>query len=741
MTDSHDDAWTITAEGEAGEMGLAARFAVGNGFFGIKAGGTLRGPGEAPGAARAYLAGLFDTPRGPGLLPGQDVPALVPMHWPRLTIRRAGAPLAFPRRRLTLDMKRGLLDEDYGAAGGLRCRTRHLASAETPHLALQLVWLEAEEAQEITLEAAFDGMEGDLVPEGQDETLAAWRTGCGTRRIVIATEAELSVEGEALTAHRPEPFHHAWRWRARRGEVAVFARFIVAIREELDGADPRPAARAALAAARRQGWQGALAAHEAAMARRWETADLRLEGDPAAQQALRFAIHHLLACANPADPRVSIGARALSGEDYRGHVFWDTEIYLLPFYSYVWPEAARALLLYRHRTLDGARAKARAMGWRGALYAWESAETGAETTPERVIGPEGKPVEVLCGRLEQHISADIAHAVWQHWQISGDADFLREAGAEILLETARFWASRASLEADGRRHIRNVIGPDEYHEGVDDNAYTNLMARWTIERGLETAALMRARFPRDWAALSARLALGEAEMAQWSAAADGLVTGFDPGRGLFEQFAGYFAREDIALADLPDRSRPVDVVLGRERVQGSQLIKQADVVALLALQPELVDDATAAANFAYYDARTGHGSSLSRVFHGLVAARLGRIETAEAHFRAASGIDLGPAVSASAGGVHIATQGGLWQLAVLGFLGLRHEAEGLSLSPRLPPTWSEMTLRLHWQGRRLRVQISQGGAVRAWLEAGEAMSLRVLGTAHRLAPGAVLALG
>src|SRR5262249_4098369 len=160
--------------------------------------------------------------------------------------------------------------------------------------------------------------------------------------------------------------------------------------------------------------------------------------------------------------------RGLTGDAYLGHVFWDTETYLLPFYIAVWPQAARSLLMYRFHTLPGARAKAVAVGCKGALYAWESTDTGVETTPERVVGADGALVDVLCGKLEQHISADIAYAVWQYWRATGDDAFMLGAGAEIMFETARFWASRAAPEGDGRRHIRHVIGPDEYHEDVDN---------------------------------------------------------------------------------------------------------------------------------------------------------------------------------------------------------------------------------------------------------------------------------
>ena len=209
----------------------------------------------------------------------------------------------------------------------------------------------------------------------------------------------------------------------------------------------------------------------------------------------------------PEDESVSVGARGLTGDAYFGHVFWDTEIYLLPFYTATWPDAARALLMYRYHTLSGARAKAAQSGYKGALYAWESADTGMETTPESVLDPDGRSVEILSGKMEHHISADVAYAVWQYWRATGDDDFFVRAGAEIVLETARFWASRAVPESDGRRHIRHVVGPDEYHEDVDDNAFTNMMARWNLARGLETLDTLRARWPGHAAALEERLGL------------------------------------------------------------------------------------------------------------------------------------------------------------------------------------------------------------------------------------------
>ena len=519
----------------------------------------------------------------------------------------------------------------------------------------------------------------------------------------------------------------------------TFERLVAVVRSDAPGHGRGDAARQELGAARRLGTAGVITAHEAAWATRWQCSDVEVDGDPQTQQALRFAIYHLNSAANPADQHVSIGARALTGDDYHGHVFWDTEIFLLPFYVLTWPEAARALLLYRFNTLDGARAKAAGMGWRGALYAWESADTGAEMTPAQVVGPDRRIIQVVCGRQEQHISADVAYAVWQYWQATGDEAFLRDAGAEMLLEIGRFWSSRAGSEADGRRHIRGVMGPDEYHEAIDDNAFTNVMARWSIRRALEVAGLMRSRWPERWAALAGRIGVDAAELASWQAAAETLADGFHADTGLFEQFAGYFELEPIDLTTYDGRSVPMDVVLGRTRTQASQVVKQADVVALLGLLPDEFPGESAAANFRYYAPRCSHGSSLSRAMHGVVAARLGDCDTALDYFRKTADIDLGDARVAIDGGVHIAALGGIWMIAVLGFAGLSMRPDGVAIDPHLPPQWRSLAFRVQWQGRRIRILIrgehAEAYRVEASLDAGDPMTLFVMGQPRALRHG------
>jgi trehalose/maltose hydrolase-like predicted phosphorylase len=375
------------------------------------------------------------------------------------------------------------------------------------------------------------------------------------------------------------------------------------------------------------------------------------------------------------------------------------------------------------------------------MYAWESTDTGEETTPEQLVGPRGETIQVLCGTQEQHITADVAYAVWQYWQATGDDGFMLEAGAEILLETARFWASRAGLEADGQYHIREVIGPDEYHEHIDDSAYTNVMARWNIRRGLEMASLLRQRWPGRWNELVGQLGLDAAELRRWTETADAMFTGFSAETGLFEQFAGYFDLEPIDMSRYADRTVPLDVILGRERTQQSQVVKQADIVALLALLPDECDARARLANFRFYEPRCGHGSSLSRGMHALVAAHLGDIELATSYFRETAATDLAETGDGSAGGVRIAALGGLWQSAVCGFGGLSLGADAPALDPHLPVAWRTLAFHAHWRGRLFSVAIDQDAdAISATLVSGEAMPLSVRQQRHDLRPGDTLRL-
>jgi trehalose/maltose hydrolase-like predicted phosphorylase len=748
-----DAGWLLIEKGydPLREVSIEACFAVSNGFLGVRGARAIsRGPTWVSWLPhlrwaswpRTFVAGLFDTPNI-----DPPVPALVPVpDWLRVRVLLDGAPVLQHRgeslhHQRILDLRRGALLTQWRLrheSGGLvKVATYRAVSQADRRLGLHLVRLEVEDEapHEVTLEARFGQMGGGLDADRLEQDLGVWRTEQSGKGLAIACTASLQLNGDDIPGRAPSPFHWSWHWTSKPGLAASFQRVIAVARDDSAGGDPSPQALNGLDRAKQIGWRNVLAEHEAAWSERWCFSDLELTGDDAAREALRFAVYHLNSAANPADEKVSIGARALTGDAYLGHVFWDTEIYVLPFYTATWPQAARALLMYRYHLLPAARAKAARAGWRGAMFPWESADTGEETTPERVLDARGQPVDVLCGTQEQHITADVAYAVWQYWEATGDDQFMLEAGAELLLETARFWSSRAILEADGKRHIRGVIGPDEYHETIDDSAYTNAMAQWNIRRGIDIAAVLRERWPDRWAELSCELGYDNAEIARWGAAADTLMTNFDAKSGLFEQFTGFFDLEEIDLAAYADRKFPLDVVLGRERVQRSQVVKQADVVALIALLPDLCDAKARLANFRFYDKRCGHGSSLSNGMHALVAARLGEIDAALSHFSAAAAIDLRGAGEASAGGVHIATLGGLWQAAVFGFAGLSLRKAALGVNPHLPPAWQSLGFRAHWRGRLVRIEIDRAAReLRAELVSGDAMPLDVGGTSHILAP-------
>jgi kojibiose phosphorylase len=253
----------------------------------------------------------------------------------------------------------------------------------------------------------------------------------------------------------------------------------------------------------------------------------------------------------------------------------------------------------------------------------------------------------------------------------------------------------------------HVIGPDEYHEDVHDNAFTNELARWNLERGLEVAELLGGVNATAWRALASRLDLRPDELAHWRTVAQTLDSRFDPQTLLFEQFAGYFKLEDLIAADLAPRPFAGDLVLGRERLHRSQVIKQADVLMLMHMLPNAFPDEVVRANYRYYEPRTSHGSSLSPAIHSAVAGRLGLVNEALAYFRMAASIDLDDRMGNAAMGIHMAAAGGLWQAAVMGFGGVRPEADRLRIQPRLPASWSRLAFPIRWRGTLVRLAVRQ----------------------------------
>lgn len=752
-TPTTDPNWLVVDEGFnlAREHEVESLFTVSNGYLGTRGSVPERTSLSSPGT---FVAGVFDIEQQTGAVPEL---VLAP-DWTRLRITIDGHELKLEHgeileHRRVLDLKQGIFFREWrhrDPAGRVtHLRAMRLASLADRHVLAQSVAITPENYSghihvEALIERPASGRkvyspvvreltpavelvpiipEPTPVPEAglPAETTApapvALSLHTQTRGTVITLAAasrlrsdegkiiERKVETtEGMVAAR-------WDWEAEIGKTYRLDR-LVAVYTSRDAEQPTEMAtkhiEQLVARGVRRGVRSVIEAHIQAWDSRWQGSDVEVEGDDQTQRALRFAIYHLISSANPEDEHISIGARGLTGGVYKGHVFWDTEVYMLPFYVFTHPPSARALLMYRYHTLPAAREKARLLGYRGALYAWESTDTGEETTPTFVLSPNGKVIPILTGEQEHHISADIAYAVWQYWQVTGDDTFFVNAGAEVILETARFWASRGQIEADGRYHIRQVIGPDEYHERVSDSAYTNNLAKWNLERGEETARIMQERWPERWRELAESMKIATDEPEEWLKLARVIYTGLDPKSGVFEEFAGCFILEEIDLTAYEGRTVPMDVLLGMDRIQRARVIKQADVIMLIYLLWDQFSPQEREANFRYYEPCTGHGSSLSPSIHALVAARLGDMRLAERYLRQATEIDLGSRTGGAAGGVHSAAQGGLWQAAVLGFAGMKWSSEGLTFDPHLLERWRQLRFRVQWRGRKMQVTTQNG---------------------------------
>jgi kojibiose phosphorylase len=450
-----------------------------------------------------------------------------------------------------------------------------------------------------------------------------------------------------------------------------------------------------------------LSAQEEAWEEVWRSTDVVIEGDIKAQLAIRYNLFQVLISAPRHDDTVSIPAKTLSGFAYRGHVFWDTEIFILPFLTFTQPDLARNLLTYRYHTLNGARRKARESGYKGAVFAWESAGTGDEVTP-RWVPPADNSAELVriwCGDRELHINTDVAYAVWNYWQATGDDEWIRDYGAELILDTAVYWGSRVEWNAKQEYYeIREVIGTDEYHEHVSNNAFTNRMVQWHLERALTVLEWLRDKYPEKAATLEDKLQVTLERQARWRDIISNIWIPYNPETGIIEQCEGFFNLEDINLADYEPRTRSMQVILGIEGASKRQVLKQPDVLMLLYLMREVPgiysDLQTLQKNWDYYAPRTDitYGSSLGPAIHAALASYLNQAEEAYERFMQAALVDLEDTRRNAKEGIHAASAGGVWQAIVFGFAGIRINDSYPQANPHLPKGWTRLKFKLQWRG-------------------------------------------
>ena len=480
---------------------------------------------------------------------------------------------------------------------------------------------------------------------------------------------------------------------------------------------------------------------QTAYKRFWKSQDIRIVSQNAFDQlAMRFALYHLNIMVKKDDPRVSIAAKGLSGEGYKGHAFWDTETFIFPYFLFTQPDVAKTLLTYRYRTLPGARRKASENGYEGAMFPWESAwEDDGEATP--LLGAAdvvtGEPMPILTGILEQHISADIALAVWQYFTATGDQGFMDECGYEIIIDTARFWASRATWDEKRQAYvILDVIGPDEYKEHVDNNAYTNYLAKENMRLALSMMETLAKNGGEAYGRLDAMLDFAASEKAIKKVMESLYLPQPDAHTGIVPQADGYLELPQIDLTRYKEADEVGTIYhdYNIEQISGMQVAKQADLLVLLVLFETLFDDETRRKNYDYYEARTLHDSSLSKSTHCVLACDLGQVEHAYRFFEGSCRIDLGQQMNSSDMGIHAASMAGIWQCVAYGFAGVRADGAGLNIHPKLPEEWQSLHLKIVWQNQPLSLAITKE-SISVGNGGEKTCLLTIWGTSYALQPG------
>ncbi len=478
---------------------------------------------------------------------------------------------------------------------------------------------------------------------------------------------------------------------------------------------------AALSAAALTGWDGLLKEQRAFLDDFWSHADVELDGDPAIQQAVRFALFHVLQ-AGARGERRPIPAKGLTGSGYDGHAFWDTEIFVLPVLTLTLPRAAADALRWRHSTLQQAKERAQQLGLRGAAFPW------------RTIHGEECSGYWPAGTAAFHINADIAYAVVQYIGATGDTGFEEQVGLELLVETARLWRSLGYLDAGGKFRIDGVTGPDEYSAIADNNVYTNLMAQHNLRSAAESAK----RHPT----LASALGVEEDEIASWLDAAERIFIPYDERLGVTPQDENFTKHEVWNFDHTEANQYPLLLHFPYFQLYRKQVIKQADLVLAMMLHSEAFTQEQKTRNFAYYEPLTVRDSSLSASTQAVLAAEVGQLELAYDYLSEAALMDLDDLEHNTRDGVHIASLAGAWTALVSGFGGLRSYRDSLSFAPRLPEGITRLAFHIMFHGGRLRVEVTDkeatyrltdGSPLQLWHH-GEEITVPADGTVTRSIP-------
>ncbi len=651
----------------------------------------------------------------------------------------------------------------FAGPGGNRIevRSRRFVSMKRLDLLVMKAEIRASEDCEFTVLTGIDGEVWDINGPHLENSESASTNGIVAvsatthelRKTVAVAEAVAweNVPAAATIEREGSSIYRRATFSCKAGETYAFTKYVsVVTGEERQSVLERAMSRAGDAAG--SAYEDHLREHEAEWERKWEESDVAIEGDEEAQFALRYSLYQLHVIAPTHSERVSIPARGLSGQVYKGAVFWDTEMFMLPFFLYSQPSVARNLIMYRVHTLDGARRKAKEYGYRGAFYAWESQETGDDACTLFNVTDvfTNRPMRTYFRDKQIHISADAAYGVWQYYEYTGDESALLDGGAEVILECARFFYSYAYYKEDKKRYeLLDVTGPDEYHERVGNNAFTNALAKLTVGIALAALELLEGKHPEAYRELIEKLDYSE-DLGRLSKLHNELYVPVpDPRTGIIEQFDGYLRLEDVDLPTLKSRVLNENEYLGGGNglAATTQILKQADVVLMLHLLKDDYSQEVKRANWEYYEPRTEHGSSLSSCIYAMVASDIGSQDWAYRYFMRTATIDLTGESKQYVGtlyigGTHPAANGGAWMAAVLGFAGARLHRGALVVKPSLPRGWESVTFPMHVKGQRLLLTVTPSEVVVRSDAANRSAQLIRVGEEERAArPGSVLTFG
>lgn len=472
------------------------------------------------------------------------------------------------------------------------------------------------------------------------------------------------------------------------------------------------------------GFEQLLQAQAAAWASKWQESDMVIEGDVAAQQAIRFNIFQLFQTYTGKDDRLNIGPKGFTGEKYGGSTFWDTEAYCLPFYlATAEPAVGRNLLMYRYKQLGKAIENAEKLGFKN----------GAALYPMVTMNGEECHNEWEITFEEIHRNGAIAFAIYNYIRYTGDEAYMADYGLEVLIAIARFWKQRVNWSNDKQRYvILGVTGPNEYENNVDNNWYTNLMASWCLKYAAEAVQQVKMRLPKQYRQLAGKLDFKEKELADWAVIVEKMYYPQDPKRGIFLQQDGYLDKEPLTVKHLSAADRPLNQKWSWDRILRSCFIKQADVLQGLYFFEEDYDLETIRRNFDYYEPKTVHESSLSPCVHSILAAKLNDEARAYEFYLRTARLDLDDYNNDTEDGLHITSMAGTWMSIVEGFAGMRVREGQLQFNPFLPGKWEAFSFSVLFRGARLNIRITEHG-IKIKNDSAVPLNVKVRESTHQLA--------